>query len=130
MAQPTAFEMTDVQGVHVVKFRDSSILDANQIDKISQQLYALHEQNQGRKVILDFASVRLLSSQMLGVLVTFNKKVTQARGALMLAGLKSDLARVFKITSLDKLFKFADSRDAALKAYGVKVEKKEDEDDE
>ncbi len=108
-------------GVTVVTFNDSSILDSATIDQLGKDLYHLTDTLNKQKLIVDFCNVKFLSSQVLGVLITLNKKAAAIKGTLVFCGLKSDLMKVFTITSLDKLFKFFPDDAAALKHFGVYV---------
>lgn len=117
----TRLLITDYAGVTVVTFQDNSILDARQIDQIGQELYELVDKKDKKKMILDFSSVRFLGSQSLGVLINLHKKSTSAKGEVVLCALRKDLMKVFKITSLDKVFKFFKDDAGALKHFGVHV---------
>lgn len=115
----SSLSIVDQSGVHVVGFRDNSILDVLTIQKIGRELYELVEKDGKLKVVLDFDNVRFLSSQALGVLLTLKRKADKAGASVVLARLRPELARVFKITNLDKMFKFFDTQDAALAHFGV-----------
>lgn len=109
-------------GVAVVTFTDSSILDSATIDQLGKDLYHLTDDLNKQKLIVDFTNVKFLSSQVLGVLITLNKKSAAIKGALALCAHKPDLMKIFTITSLDKLFKFFPDDASALKHFGVHVE--------
>lgn len=110
----SALKLEDVANVTVVGFRDASILDALTIQRIGKELYDIVEAQGKKRVVLDFGDVRFLSSQALGVLLTLRKKADKAGASVCLARIRPELARVFKITNLDQLFKFHDSRDHAI----------------
>jgi anti-sigma B factor antagonist len=111
----------DFAGVCVVTFTDSSILDSATIDQLGKDLYHLTDDLNKQKMIIDFNNVKFLSSQVLGILITLNKKSAAIKGTLVLCSLKPDLMKVFTITSLDKLFKFFPNDVAALKHFGVNL---------
>ncbi len=114
----SSLKLSEHEGVAIVGFKDSSILDALTIQKIGRELYDLVD-NQGKKLlVLDFSDVRFLSSQALGVLLTLRRKADKASAKVVLSAIRSELIRVFKITNLDKLFQFHESCDAALVAFG------------
>ncbi|HPF37599.1 MAG TPA: STAS domain-containing protein [Phycisphaerae bacterium] len=117
----TRLLVTDYAGVTVVTFQDNSILDARQIDQIGRELYELADKKDKRKFILDFSNVRFLGSQTLGVLINLHKKAAAGKGEVVLCCLRKDLLKVFKITSLDKVFKFFNDDASALKHFGVHV---------
>jgi anti-anti-sigma factor len=105
----------------VVGFADTSILDTVQIDDIGRQLNALVEKQGCRRVLLDFANVKFLSSATLGVLLTLRRKCDEAKGRLAIAALRMDLYRVFQVTRLDGMFEFYPDRDAAACALGASI---------
>lgn len=117
MAEPvSSLKVTETDGVARVGFREASILDVLTIQKIGRELYALVEEQQRRKVVLDFADVRFLSSQALGVLVTLRRKADKAGADVCLAAVRPELKKVFEITNLHKMFKFYPSGDEAVAA--------------
>ena len=117
--QATEFLVTNIRGVTVVDFQSPSILNSVEVDTIGQRLYRLVDEQAHRKIVLDFGQVRFLSSQMLGVLINLHKKAEQINGAVILCGLRPELSKVFKITRLDKILKFAKDEEAALNEFGV-----------
>lgn len=119
MAEPSSLMIRDQGGVAVVGFRESGILDAVTIQRIGRELYEVVEKQGRKQVILDFANVRFLSSQALGVLLTFRRKADAVQAKVALAGLRPELRRVFNVTNLDKLFTFHDDTATALAAFGV-----------
>ncbi len=108
--------------VTVVNFIDTAITDTQQIQHISRELENLIDEKECRFMVLDFSSVRFLSSQTLGMLLKLHKKLSDKSGWMGLAGLKPELKKIFKLTRLDRIFNFYDTPqdaiDAAL-AYGV-----------
>ena len=109
----------NIGGVVVANFTDASILDAQAIESIGQQLYELVDEKAQRKILLDFSRVRFLSSSMLGVLISLQKKAQAIKGQVAICSLIPDLKKPFKITHLDKLFKFYDDEEEALNSFGV-----------
>jgi len=108
-----------LRDVTVVNFADASILDAQQVQQIGDELYELVDKQARRKIILDFENVRFLSSSALGVLITLRRKSDQIKGKVVLCNLRDDLRKVFKITNLERMFEFYDSEEKALGVFGV-----------
>ena len=109
----------NIGGVTVVNFTDSAILEATVIQAIGDQLYALVDQEDRRKLVLDFDQVRFLSSQALGMLLTLRKKSQAIKGKVALCALRPELFKVFKISSLDRLFSFYEDEEKALNSFDV-----------
>ena len=102
-------------GVTVVNFRDRSILDGPAVDAIGKDLMALVDEQAQRKIILDFAEVRHLTSSMLGVLITLHQKSSKIRGKVVIIALQDSLMEVFRGTRLDSLLLFAKDEAGAFK---------------
>ena len=117
MAQDSRLLVQGIGDVTVVNFIESTMLDMQLIQRVSGELYALVETRDRRKLILDFTGVKFLSSQMLGVLITLQKKIRALEGKLVLCALKPEVHKVFKITGLEKLFDFYPDEKEALKAF-------------
>ena len=105
--------------VAVVNLSVSSILDTALIDRLGQQLYDLVEVQAHRKVVLDFSEVRFLSSSALGMLLKLRQKSNLVKGRILIAGMRDELLKVFKISRIDKLFEFHPSEERALNAFGI-----------
>ena len=109
----------EISGVTVVHLGSASILDGAAVDAIGKELFELIDSQARRKVLLDFSSVKFLSSSMLGVLIRMQKRAEAINGRVAILGLQPDLHKVFKITRLDKLFDFYDKEDEAMRSFGV-----------
>ncbi len=109
----------NITGVTVVDFSDSAMLDGPTIEDISRQLYELVDQQAQRKILLDFSRVKFLSSSMLGVLVALRNKAQLIKGRLVIAGLRPELRKVFKISQMEKLFEFHDDQGSAMASLSV-----------
>ena len=109
--------ITQIRDVTVANFRDSSILDSVAVDAIARELYPLVDEKAVRKLVLDFSSVRFLSSQMLGVLLSLQKKIASIKGRMVICGLRAELFKVFKIMKLEKILTFAENEEKALNSF-------------
>ncbi len=119
MSSPSKLRVRSVEDVTAVRFQESSILDTQLIHDIAQELDQLIEAENNRKLLLDFTEVKFFSSSALGILVTLSKKMAEIEGQLVICALAAELRKVFKITNLDKLFRFADDEVQALQMLGV-----------
>ncbi|OHB44104.1 MAG: hypothetical protein A2178_02760 [Planctomycetes bacterium GWC2_49_10] len=103
--------------VSLVEFNTGSICDMAAIDTISKQLKKYIADNNPRKLIIDFSQVKFFTSQTLGLLLDIWRKLQSAGGEIVISGINPQLHRVFKITNLDKIFKFFPDSDAAAKSF-------------
>ena len=109
--------------VTVINFQNVSVLDSGNIDALGRNLMDLVEKQDHRKVVLEFSAVRFMSSQALGVLLQLKKAMDPVKGQIVIAGIRPELHKVFKITNLHKLFTFKDDLDKALAAFDVYIPK-------
>ena len=68
-------------------------------------------------IVFDFECVKFFSSQVLGLLLDIRSKLMTLGGELVISAIDPQLFRVFKITNLDKIFKFYPDKDSAVKAF-------------
>ncbi len=113
----SALKIEEREGITVVSFRDASILDALSIQRIGKELYDVVETLNRTRIVLDFAEVRFLSSQALGVLLTLRRKADKVSATVVLAAIRPELYRVFTITNLNKLFSFFKTADEAVASF-------------
>lgn len=111
----------DYAGVTLASIANASMLDSRAIDATGEALYQLVDKQNRRKIIVDFSDVRFLSSQAIGVIISMHQKTKKIKGELVLCGVREEIMKVFKITSLDKLLTFLPNDKAALKKFGVHV---------
>src|SRR5207253_1231249 len=81
-------QVSDVGGVSVVRFVDRKILDEANIQELGQELFQLVEDDNRKKLLLNFATVEFLSSAALGKLITLDKKVKARGGRLKLSNIR------------------------------------------
>ena len=109
--------------VTVVNFQNAAVLDSNGIESLGHSLLHLVEKQDKRKIVLDFSAVRFMSSQALGVLIQLKRAVDIVQGRLIIAGIRPDLHKVFRITNLHKVFTFHTELDQALAEFDVLIPK-------
>ena len=108
---------TTRDGVLIMSFAETRILDEASIRGLGKEMIAILGKSEAEKVALDFRTVEFMSSAMLGTLVSFNKKCTEFKVKLKLCGIAPEIREVFKITRLDKLFDIQPDLDTALASF-------------
>lgn len=101
---------------------DAKILDASIIDQIHQEIAKILSETEQRNVIVDFREVKFLSSAALGMLILVNKMCKEYKINLKLCSIESDIAQIFKITGMNKVFaiyKTAEDASAAFQKEGL-----------
>jgi anti-anti-sigma factor len=109
--------------VTVVNFQNVSVLDSANIEALGRNLLDLVEKQDTRKLVLEFSSVKFMSSQALGVLLQLKKAMDPVHGKIVIAGIRPELHKVFKITNLHKMFTFHDTLDKALQEFHIFIPK-------
>jgi anti-anti-sigma factor len=109
--------------VTVVNFQNISVLDSANIESLGRSLLELVQVQDHRKLILDFSTVRFMSSQALGMIIQLRKALDAIKGKVLIVGIRPDLYKVFKITNLHKMFTFYEELDKALAAFEIIIPK-------
>ncbi len=115
---PGAFTTQKVEKYVVVEFQKPSLMDPVELEGIGQSLYRLVDQEDHRRIILDFEKVQFLSSQAIGIVLTMNKKLSPLKNSkLILCGVGPKLMELLKITRLDRLLTIKPTQREALKVH-------------
>jgi anti-anti-sigma factor len=99
-------KITTEKAVTTVSFNVASIGAGEGLEEVAQKISELIKSDKPRNIIVDFTGVKFFSSQMLGVLLDARKKISSYNGNIVISGINPQLYRVFKITNLDKIFRF------------------------
>ena len=119
MSEEVGIEITDEAGAAVVAFKTASISSAEDITGVSEKISKFIEENHPKKIVGDFEGVRFFCSQVLGLLLEMRAKLKTYGGEVEISGINPQLYRIFKITHLDKIFRFFPDRESAVKAISA-----------
>ncbi len=117
MSEYRHIEVNEVGDVTVVRFRDRKLIEDIRIQELGHELFSLVDAENRDKLLLNFSQVEFLSSSALGKLITLDKKMKNAGGAIKLSNIKPEIFEVFTITRLDRLFDIRDDEADALAAF-------------
>ncbi|HUT31434.1 MAG TPA: STAS domain-containing protein [Sedimentisphaerales bacterium] len=106
--------------IAVVAFGATSISDVKGIAAASDQIQKFVDENHPQRIVFDFDRVKFFSSQVLGLLLEARAKLRQEDGDVVISGLNPQLHRIFKITNLDKIFRFFPEKESAIRTIGTK----------
>lgn len=118
MDEKAGVEIKRTEGVAVVAFMSASVTDVEVIAAAGEQIKKFIEENNPNKVIFDFKRVKFFSSQVLGLLLDIRAKLGTCNGEVIISAIDPLLHRVFRITNLDKVFKFFPDEKSAISAVG------------
>jgi anti-anti-sigma factor len=110
------FTVQPVEKFTVVEFKTSSLMDQIVLEDIGKELYRLVDEEDRRRVVLDFERVEYLSSQMIGIILTLQKKLNTLKNSrFVLCGVGPKLMELLKITRLDRILTLKPSQREAVK---------------
>ena len=114
MDEKVCVEITREGPVAVVEFKAPSISSIEGVNTISEQINKFIQEHHPRKMIIDFGGVKFFSSQVLGILLDTRAKLEKYNGELVISAIVPHLHRVFRITNLDKVFRFFPDKESAV----------------
>ncbi len=92
--------------VTIVGFSEPTLLNSYHVNESAKELYNLIEKQGHRWIVLDLSTIKMLSSQTLGVFLNARHKLEKLGGKVVISGIDPKLSRVFRITNLDSVFEF------------------------
>ncbi len=110
-------DVQEVGDVTVVRFRNGKIIEDTTIQELGQELFALVDQEQRSKLLVDYVGVVFQSAAFLGKLITLERKVKGAGGVLRLCNMRAEVYEVLAITKLNRLFDVQVSEADALATF-------------
>lgn len=112
-------QVTD--GVLIVYFNDTKILDEAKIQAIGAELLeAADNASNDKRLLLNFNGVGFMSSAMIGKLVLLSKKCKKDTVVLKLCNIATNVAEVFKIMKLNKVFEIYKTEEKAMGSFDKK----------
>ena len=112
------FYTVQQSGAHtVVEFQTPSLMSPQELEQIGAGLFKLVDGDKPERVVLDFAKVKYLSSQAIGIILTLNKLLTGTSAGgpnLVLCGIGPQLMQLLKITRLDRILTIKPTQAEAL----------------
>ena len=114
----THFTVQPIEKFTVVEFKTPSLMDPLILEEIGKELYRLVDEEDKRRLILDFEKVQYLSSQAIGIVLTLNKKLAGLKNSkFVLCGVGPKLMELIKITRLDRVLTIKPSQREALRVF-------------
>ena len=115
MDEKVDIEITSEGSVAVAAFKATSISNVQKITSAAKEIKAFIEVNHPNRIIFDFGRVKFFSSQVLGLLLDIRAKLINHNGEVVISAINPQLHRVFRITHLDKVFRFFPDKEAAVR---------------
>ena len=112
--QPIYVKLQEHGDVLVVGFTMRMLNDEENIEQLGQELFALVEQSNWLKLVLDMTNVEYVTSSVLGKLITLHRKLHRNKGKLVLFGLSPGVDSILRTAKLLTYFSVAESCDEAV----------------
>jgi anti-sigma B factor antagonist len=113
MEEIVGLESSREGNIAIASFKSACISDVEEISCASKMIKEFVEQNKPNRLIFDFEMVKFFSSQVLGLILDVRAKVKAFDGEVVISAINPQLHRVFRITNLDKIFRFFPDRQSA-----------------
>ena len=116
--QDLPFTLQPIGQVMIVEFKQPSLMDPIILEAAGKRLNQLVDEEDRRKIVLDFERVQYLSSQAIGILLSLKKKLDALpHSKLILCGVQPRLGELLRITRLDKVLTMKPTQKEALAAF-------------
>lgn len=102
------------EDVAIARFTLAQLNDEENIELVGHELFALVDQCDCRKIVMDLNGVEFVTSSVVGKMITLHRKLHRHQGTLVLCALGETVARVLKTSKLFDYFTVVDDLDAAL----------------
>jgi anti-sigma B factor antagonist len=119
MNKTLGVEITSQGPVAIVAFKAASISNSDEIDTAASQIKQFIEENHLNGMVFDFERTRFFPSRVLGLLLDIRAKLKTYSGELVISAINPQLHKVFKITHLDKIFRFFPDKESAVGAVSI-----------
>lgn len=108
------------EDILTIRFVGATILDAAAIEQTQDELLAVLRETTEPNVVLDFRTVKFLSSAALAMIVRASKRCKEANRNLVLCGMAPNVREAFQITGLDRLLTICKDTDEADRTFTSK----------
>ena len=105
MTNETRITVQNEGNVLILEIQEPRISEGLILEALSRELEAVLQDKEYKKVLLDLHQVDLMSSGMVGVLVSFYRELAERNRRFVLCGVRPPVQKVFEITRLDQLFR-------------------------
>ncbi len=116
MSDTNELNIKEISGIIVITLGNSDVSSIVEIDKTSEVFVGYIKSKQPPKIIINFDDINFFSSKALGMLLNGWKRIEAYGGKMIISGINPQLSRLFRITNLDKIFKYYPDINSAIAA--------------
>lgn len=103
--------------VAIARTTTSTLRDTVEVGEFERELNRLVDEEGASKLVLNLATIKLLSSSVLSVLVRINRKTKAAGGGIKLCHVNRDTMEVLRVMRLTKIFDVCDTEERAVEGF-------------
>jgi anti-anti-sigma regulatory factor len=115
---PNLVEVSQVQGVTVVRFTRRTILDPALIEALGDRLMQMVREQPGRRLVLDFTRVESLTTAMLGKFAALHTALADAGGKVAFCNVGDFLRQILTVCNFPQTIPILADEAAAVQALG------------
>ncbi|HVT87287.1 MAG TPA: STAS domain-containing protein [Tepidisphaeraceae bacterium] len=108
----------DLPSAHLMELLLPEAIDPMEFDRLNETVLQVLDGKAKEHWVLDLTSVTYMGSAMLGLIVNIRHRVKAGGGKLVLCNMSAQLAEIFRMCSMERLFTIAKTRPDALKSLG------------
>jgi len=102
----------------VVEIATPSLMDTAELEALGDDLCRLVDEQDHRRLVLDFGQVQYISSQAIGLLAKLHRKTAALKGGLLvLCNLSPRLLELLKIVHFDKMIVIKPTQVEAIRHF-------------
>ena len=116
MNEKIGVEISQEGNAAIVAFKATTISSPEMITIAAKQIQEFINESHPSLIVFNFEQVKFFSSQVLGLLLDIRSKMKAYGGEVVISAINPQLYRVFKITNLDKLYRFFPDKESAVGA--------------
>lgn len=113
--KPAFFTVESHGDATLLRLAKPSLSEEENIEQLSQELSTIVDHYGCRRIVVDFADVKLITSAALGKFIALHRNLHRKEGRLSVSGVAGMVKDVFKTTKLIDYFKVADSIEEAIR---------------
>lgn len=99
--QTLPYKIRQQDGATVFQLGDKSLIDRDQLKRVSDDLDAFVERGNPPELVISFVNVQYVSSSFIGKLMGLHKRVAKKGGKLTLSDVNPRIREIFTLTKLD-----------------------------
>src|SRR3954465_6446811 len=112
------FRRNQIGEYTVIEFITPSLMDPVVLENAAQALYKIIDEEDKRKIVMDFEKVQYLSSQAIGIVLAMHKKLNSLKNSkLILCSVGPKLMELIKLTRLDRLLTIKATQKEAVNVW-------------